>query len=882
MKLNKLFMVLAATAIVGCTSDDLNDFTANQAPEQDSRLIELNENFVIAGVGVEASATRTHWELVDGALKNKFLPTYATAGAAGDKLSDVAAPDVVGLCWLGQGAVGTDVYTNYQFYHFGWLNKGESEADVECGKLNNGAFYDAIELKAATVADDEAVPGTDWDKTTLPAEALDDDGEDNLNYNSGVYKTDNKSIFGGTYIVYYPFEEDFNEIGTIPAKATTVFNPAPVALTDKALGEATFRYSSPVTIEGGDQAAGFGMHNLSTLVQLRVATPSGVDLSAKNIDKVILYSASKGLLKQANLAADKIVAGNAADFASTEGTQTVAATFAPAVALKATDAGPTSAYITVLPTTVPDLKALVHNSTDGTWATVDLGSTTFGAGKAKRLDISVTAADFKSDFIAVDEATLTTALNEADAAITAGAESATITVIGDITLETAAYSIDPTTYPNIAEITISGDAIIVPEDVTLTLEDANIESEIQVLGKSCCDGAQGGRLVVKSGTISDVTMVETEANTKNDTNNPEVQFTTAAATVAAGSTFDVQAGKVIVSQPVAFKGDVVIAEGAKLTVDATGSFKSMGANVTNNGTIEVEKYGQYNMASADGTSATATDGKRMTNGETGVFIHNVDAGVGTAVQSMVQNGEYRCKVNSQNKLDDAYNLWTACSVIEMVEAGATYNLVNAKQHGGKYVDIEVSTTTLTTFNNPVVGATTDGDELAINIGNLTVTKGGLDIDYFTGTKGRTLTVNGDMVAKANTTITDSKKINVTKNLTVEGAGITLTYKGINKNVDGLAVTGDVTVSKATFDASDTDAIKISCANFYLADGAEAKFGNRTSGGSTTMAVTGTINNPKGCKFTSAAATGTNLLPHITCTTLLYGGTFTNYEPQTVE
>ena len=285
------------------------------------------------------------------------------------------------------------------------------------------------------------------------------------------------------------------------------------------------------------------------------------------------------------------------------------------------------------------------------------------------------------------------------------------------------------------------------------------------------------------------------------------------------------------------------------------------------------------MASADGTSATATDGKRMTNGKTGVFIHNVDAGVGTAVQSMVQSGEYRCKVNSQNKLDDAYNLWTACNVIEMVEAATTYNLVNAKQHGGKYVDIEVNTTMGTEFTNPAISGG-NGDSKEIQIGNLTVTAGSLTVNYVTGTGKRTLTVNGDMAVNANTSIKSSKKINVKQNLTVAGGW--LYYKGKKANEDGLAVTGDITVSGNTFDAGDEDALNITCANFYLKAGGIAEFGNRTSGGSTTMAVTGTISNPKGCQFNSAAATGTNLLPNITCTTLLYGGTFTNYEPQTIE
>ena len=77
MKINKLFMGLAAMAFVGYSSDDLNVIAPEQAVE-DARLVELDPNFVIAGVGAEASGTRTHWEQdpTTKALFNKFLPTY--------------------------------------------------------------------------------------------------------------------------------------------------------------------------------------------------------------------------------------------------------------------------------------------------------------------------------------------------------------------------------------------------------------------------------------------------------------------------------------------------------------------------------------------------------------------------------------------------------------------------------------------------------------------------------------------------------------------------------------------------------------------------------------------------------------------------------------
>lgn len=899
MKLNKIFMALAATAIVGCTSEDVSDFTATQAIE-DSNLIELTPDFAIAGVGVEGGTTRTHWDMVSGSLVNKFLPIWATAPAGGNVIYDITTKkdanleaQAVGLCWLGQ-VPGAEVYTNYQFYHFGWLNVGEEKANFECGKLLNGSTYDEITVVAGDAAGDEA----DEANFTLPAKSA----TTGLNYNSGVYKTDNKAIFGGQYIVYYPFNENFKDAGTIPAVAETVFgDPAGTGVSTKfdtkELGKATFRYSAPVTIEGGDQAADFGLFNLSTLVQLKVALPAGDAASGtKNIDQIVLYSASQKLLKQANLAADKIVAGKkgAELYASTEGTKTIVANFPTGgVALNASDATPTSAYITVLPTTVDDLVVLVHNVSDGKWARVNMGSTEFKAGSAKVLNIPVTLTDFQAEYIAVDEASLTQALTEARNEVIADPTATpAISVIGDITVA-AGLDINNA---NDANITIKGDAIIVPQDATLRLN-TNMESDVRVLGKSCCTGTLGGRLVIQGGTVNNVTMEPTEVKkelttTEYNNYNPLTTYNTGTATIAAGKTFDVQAGRVVVRNAVEHKGNIKIAEGASLTVDGTGTYKGdiqfMGSNVTNDGTIEVLKGGKYDMTDANG-NATATDGQRMTNN--GKFIHNVDAGVGTAVQSMAQNGEYRCKVDDQIKLDDAFLQWTACSVIEMVNTGAkSYNLGTAAsiatpyQHNGKYIDIEVNAGGLTTFTNPTPDAN------IINIGNLTVTAGGLDIDYTNTVSGttasRSLAVNGDMAVAANTTITDSKKITVTKNLTVEGAGVTLAYKGAKKNVDGLAVTGDITVSGATFDAgsvaADVDALNITCANFYLKDAATAVFGNRTDGAAKNLVVSGTISNPTGCTFNIVAANQNgagSVLAWVTCKKLEVGGTFSAARPR---
>lgn len=886
MKLNKLFMGLAAMAIVGCSSDDLNVAAPEQAAE-DSRMIQLDPNFAIAGVGVEDTGTRTHWYNDGGNLANQFLPILTGAYAADEVLDtkvDVTK-QAVGLCWLGQ-TPGADVYTNYQFYHFGWLKQGESSATIECDELTNGAWYDEIKFTAAGGAAD-AEPAIGYFAFVDPATK--DFAIAALNYNSGVYKTENKSIFGGDYIVYYPFNEAFNEVGTIPAKAVTSFDAASSDYTALYLGDATFRYSNKVQIDGGAKASGFGLHNLSALVNLKVTGASGT-----NIDKIVLWSKKEQLLEQANLAADKILAGKTGKdlYAETKGTKTIVATLAtPDAAYLGHDV---NTYITALPTEVEDLVAYVHRI-DGKWATITLGKVEFEPNTGKVVTIGVAPTDFETKFIAVDEASFKTALKEARPVATP-ANPVTIEVIGDITLK--AKDVDGVIVPAAgtfdinntadADITIKGDKIIVPEDVTLTVN-TKMESDVRVLGKSCCSGALGGRVFVAGGKLGNVTMEPAEATVtaaNYDDYNPAVIYD-GDATIDAGKTFDVQAGNVTVNAAVAHKGNINIAEGVKVTVSETGDLNFMGAKVTNDGTIEVKKAGKFDITDKDG-NASATDGKNMTNN--GLFIHNVDAAVGTAVQLMKQNGVYRCRVDKQIKLDDAYQKWTACSVIEMVDAGQNYDLGVAEKninykHNGKFIDIEVNTTSVTTFTNPADGSG-NGDNKIIQVGKLTVMQGGLYVPYVTGTGKRELTVNGDFTVSVTSSLYTSKKITVKENLIVDN-GATLKYAGEKKNEGGLAVEKDINVSAATFDASilKVDALDITCANFTLAEGAIANFGNRTEGDTKNLTVSGTITNPAGCLFNILGANqvGGSILATITCKKLIVGGNWGDGgRPQVVE
>lgn len=882
MKLNKISLVLAAMALVGCSSEDVSDFSANQTIDENG-LVQLSPNFVLAGVGQDDATTRTHWTVVGGAVKNVFLPIWATAPAGGNTI-DINADlnrQAVGLCWLGQ-VPGTDVYTNYQFYHFGWLNNGATKAEFECNQLTNGSTYDEITVNAGDAAGAEATPGN----FNLPAKST----AAGLNYNSGIYKTDNKAIFGGDYIVYYPFNAEFKNAGTIPAAAVTTFADVATVVGDPQLGEQTFRYSGKVNIEGGAQASDFGLKNLSTLVQLKLITKKA-DVAGNVIDQIVLYSAKEQLLKEAHLAADKIVAGEEGTKLYVEeeskGTKTITANSVAGIALNATVDKWSNAFITVLPTTVEDLVVLVHNQTTSKWARINLPGTQFKAGAAQILDLPLQASAFKADFIAVDRASLITARNEANLA-----GGGNVTVIGDITLDAAGGPIyDFAFNGNDNKITYKGDAIIVPEDVTLQ-SGSKFESDIRILGKSCCSGTLGGRVEIYGGLLSNVTMEPTEAKVTNKTDydnfNPAVVYY-GNATIAAGKTFDVQAGNVNVNAAVQHKGNIHIAEDVTLTVNGpAGDLNFMGSTVVNDGTIEVKKDAKFDMTDKNG-NASANDGLRMTNN--GKFIHNVDAGVGTAVQKMHQNGEYRCRVNDQIKLDDALLQWTACSVIEMVNtSNINYNLGTASsitptayKHNGKYIDYEINANgsgASTTFNNPVVSGG-NGDSKEIEVGNLTVVDGGLFVDFATGSGKRTLTVNGDMTVKAYTQFTDSKKINIKQNLIVDNT--TLYYVGGKVNVDGLAVTGDIKVSGAGawFNAGDVNAINITCASFTQEKNSYADFGNRTEGDAKNMTVSGTITVPAGCTFNIKKANQIpgSVLAWISCSSLIAQGTFPGSKPR---
>lgn len=860
------FALAAATGsmFVACNNEDF--VTENNGSIEQSGMIELSENFMISASGVGNASTRTHWEMnKEGDLINAYIPVIATPGNNMFGNQSVLAPSI-GLCWIGNGGAGEQVYTNYEFFHNGWLGKDQKAQFNPCdeSELTTGWLYSDLAFADGykVPAEGEAFSKVDNLKEVKGGKK-DAEGHDlgikDLDLNSGVYKTCNKAIFGGQYIAYYPYNKNFKDAGAIPATSIVEFKDMePNTVSDLQLSDNTFRYSSVATITGGQQAEGFGFKNLSGVVRIVLK-----GAAEKPITKVMLYSPSSSFVKEVLLSPAKIAAGATGTelYSKVVATnKTILVNMAAGkelkvVAANASDFKDATVYLTALPAKISDLVVMVQD-TDEKWAEYKVGNFEIVAGEGRELVATYAKTDFKQVYYAVDQTTLNDAIAECRKNATKEAPK-TIKVLGDITLQGWAQDngVSETWETNVkvpAYVTIEGDKIIVPEGMTLTMEDySTIKSEVIVEGESCCSKiGKGGNMIVKGATINGNVTVLAGENDK----------------VADGSIVFVAANtKAVVNSVIETVSDVNFLNGSNVEIfgtltmdkDVTATVKEnsivavKGGTINNNGTFEV--LGDFSMLDAQGSTVAAA-GKNFKNN--GTFIDNVGAKVGGATQYMTfgEKGDYICKVDSEDRMNEAYENKTACSTIEII-GGGTYQFPIVRKHTirgvGEDVDIIVSNSK--TIFNP--------KNSAITIGNLTV-KSGADLTVST-----TASSNGKFAT-----------ITVDGNIKADGA---LTLE--NKVLD-FTVNGDITVA-ADFTVG-VDVTRMTANNLTVTKGL-TRFMNRIDSLDKTLEVSKTIEVKDGATF-KIDAKGTNYngitgqnIAYVTCTKLVEGGTFEG-KPNVVE
>lgn len=860
------FALAAATGsmFVACNNEDF--VTENSGSIEQSGMIELSENFMISASGMGNASTRTHWGLdtETDELINVYSPIATDAGGNNSipVVGENALPQLViapsiGLCWIGNGGAGEQVYTNYEFFHNGWLGKGQKKAvfnPCDEGDLTNGWLYSDLKLTGAVEAGKEAVSS---DLTNVSGEAkVGADGTTALNVremdlNSGVYKTCNKAIFGGQYIAYYPYNKNFKDAGAIPATSAVEFtNMTRNSAEDFQLSDNTFRYSDVAEITGGQQAQGFGFTNLSGVV--RIVLKGAANLN-NQITKVMLYSKSGSFVKEVLLSPAKIAAGATgtelySKVVSTS--KTILVNMAEGQELKVTKDGTalSKVYLTALPAKISDLVVMVQDKSEK-WAECEIGNFEIVAGEGRELVATYAASDFKKVYYAVDQKTLADAIEtcENDSELSS-TKKATIEVLGDITLS------EDVTVP--AYVIIEGDKVIVPEGVTLTLNDYSaIKSEVEVQGESCCSNKNvGGTMIVKGATIDgnvtvlagenadvadgSIVFAETATNTKTVVNS----------VIETISDVDFQD-----KSNVEIFGTLTLGENAIATVEEQSVVAVKGGVINNNGTFEV--LGDFSMLDAQGSTVASAGNNFFNNG---TFIDNVGAKVGGATQYMTfgVNGDYICKVDSEDRMNEAYENKTACSTIDII-GGTTYEFPIVRTHKIRGVEEDVD---IIVSN---AGVTFDPQTAAIKIGNLTV-KNAADLTIEStkslgGNKYATITVDGNIKADGALTLSDE--------------------------VLDFTVNGDITVAKDFTVGVDVARMT---ANNLTVTGGTTRFMNRISSLDKTMEVSNTIEvkakatfkiDSKGTTYTNGT-TGQNIA-YVTCTKLVEGGKFEG-KPNVVE
>lgn len=784
MRTRKLFLALALPmAFAACSNEE---FIENNAAPAKGDLVELGEGFALTAQGLYGASTRGAWESADGKLGWSWLPTIlADATGANSKLGakDVAA-DEIGLCWTGElpdgtGGINSMVYTNYQFLHDGWLAKGQEAAKFEeCPPfaLVNGKTYEGIA---------EGSLNETSDLTTIKTQLADnankvniDGANTELNLNTGVFKTSNKAIFGGSYIAYYPYNNKFADAASLPATSPVLYESVTTGdISDPHVAKNTFMVGYAQNLIGGAQASKLGLSPLSAIVSLQLKGAAGV---TNTVTKIALWS-QDGFVTSVALDASKIkasgaVAGEALYVAGTKKTaSTIIADLKTPTALSTTAI---KIYLPVLPTTAKGLKAIVYDNS-GKVAVVDLGKDyTFEAAKGSVVAVELGASSFSANtLIAVDAASLKAAVEGTYTTAT------NVTVIGDITL-TADVTIK-------ANVTVEGGKIIVPEGKTLTVNGkATIKSTVDVQGETCCGGDPGaGTMSVEAEAIiaGNVNVLAGYADKEDGT--LEFPYTASKiSTVAKTATIVADGGSIDFQGITDIFGTLTLkADGTAKLSTANSDVNVKGGTVNNDGTFTVDN-GKFAMLDASGNTVAAA-GKSFKNN--GVFIDNIGTTIGGATQYMTFGamGDYICKVNVQARLDEAYANKAACSTIQFVNnATATYDLKNAVKHNDKFINIVDNGVTTVITSTAVSGS----DPATVNIGNLNVMETRI-LSIAAGTNP--IKVNGDIVLDGSfTTAEDVQGISAT-NLTINKGGAAIFENRSAKLGVTLAVAQTIEVKK---------------------------------------------------------------------------------------
>lgn len=387
MKSKYLFLAMAAATMVACTNEDFTQEASSVGHDGLGELVKAP----MLGVSIEADANTKAFE------GTGFLWRPTTVNGK------VTSTENIGLCWTGVGTpeyggptdvTGDKVYTNIKFDHVGWLYSGEKTPKLHCGVLENGEYHNWNE---------DLTPVAQWNDTRWePMKA----GQ-SFDYATGMFKSDNGTIYAGEYIVYFPYNNSFwnapvtaeqNRILTLDIKADeTLTTSYTVADPSQLMSENSFNVGYVAAINGGDEACAFSTKMLTSGINFKL----NGDADIKEI--VLLSKGEKAFITKMALSAKKIKENIANGTLTTDVYMTSyqGNEAASTLVVKTHDEkgnclnilpyfGTTTFYVPFLPNTFQDMRVLIVDK-DGRVAEINIPSLdniTFEANKPKNLTLN--------------------------------------------------------------------------------------------------------------------------------------------------------------------------------------------------------------------------------------------------------------------------------------------------------------------------------------------------------------------------------------------------------------------------------------------------------------------------------------------------------------
>lgn len=571
-----LFGAIALPLLMTGCSNELLDVENDGQELVDGKTVKLDKNFRLFANRVSDNAseqTRGEWINPSGGTRFYWMPEgvvtsqTTSQGNHSKEAFDVSLPeygaegvnlvfDEVGLCWLGNGEVGENIFTNYKFIHDGWLENGaDNMADqiVDCDDVTgeylknwNWVKYVKDADTYGTSAADYAAEGKSMHINPNVANRVTgkfnngvainayDPGNwhvaakqiSTVNLSKGTFRTDNKSIFTGKYLAYYPYDGSMVEQGRLQAKTFTK-QTAPVNYVDRMLDAGKYTFMTGYMsneIKGGTVASALTMHPISGLMSIKQYASI---MDNAEIQHLVVMSAGKNITATMGLKADAIKAADgkatAVEGAVNTSTQKIMVDFTDKdgeIATLQYDADVINPYnriiIPVLPSTISDLDLMWIDKNGKAKITSKTLNVTIPVGTAESVDL-INVAHTYQNYVAWDVESLKNALANA----ANDSSNKNIIVIDKIVLEediTIPEGVTVTGWwrgAKVGEIVVAASNVANNPNVLTAQKGSTIDLDLTIEGVGCCEKIAG---------VLDAQGITYKA--KNTlTNNGLVQFT---------------------------------------------------------------------------------------------------------------------------------------------------------------------------------------------------------------------------------------------------------------------------------------------------------------------------------------------------------------------